>query len=777
MAAGLLGAPGARAQEALAREEPPLVAAVHLAGELGPFGRAELAELLRTQPNRRFLGLPGLTPSLWLYRLGEGMPGALGRALTRAGEPPATLDSALVAADAERLTILLQQEGYLEAEVEADIDTLSAERVAVTFRLAPGPPSTLRRVRYEGLEALAEEARRRLARGSALRLEAGCAPEALAFAARNQRFSERQLLEERRRLLAVLRDEGYAAITRDSIRAVAFPVDSLTYDVAFQIWTGPAFRFGDVAYEVTGPEEDAARADTFAVGDGRVSVRMEGERVLGPGLLLRTLRFEPGQEYRLSALQATKRRLERTGVFAFSEITPGEAAPPGEDGRPRLPHRISLRTRPRHSIRLEGFLLQRTSLLGAEGSDELGLGAGATYRNLNTFGRGEAFAARLGASVAGDLGEFPTSQIEASTSLAYPYLVPPLGFLEDALEPYDARTRLSLGFLTARRDELRFLIRGRATAGLALEVQHSPTLTSALDLVDFRLSDPDTLAGFSRDFLELIEDPVARQLVLEDYTRPQVNNALRYTLRSVTADLFRRERGHAREAALEVGGNLPYLLDRFVFSPGTIEGSLPGLPLLGGGTESRLEYRQYVRLVADARQYVPLSRLTTLAARASVGVAHPTGGAPVVPFDRRFYVGGAHSVRGWRLHTLGPGGTRPGEAVFVQGGDVKLELGLELRTLLLRRLFAADWQLAFFSDAGNVWFGPRNPGAPEGRFRLGSFHEQIALGAGLGLRLGWDFLILRLDLAWPVHSPVPGEPWFPEGLRRPLVHFGLGQAF
>lgn len=650
--------------------------------------------------------------------------------------------------------------------------------MAVTFRVAPGPLSTIRRVRYEGLAGLDDDERLRFARGSSLRLAVPREVDSLAFDARAQRFSERQLLEERRRALAFLRDEGFAAVSRDSIRAVAFPVDSLTYDVAFQVRTGPRYRFGDVAYEVTGPEQAAPRADTFAVGDGQVRIQMEGERALKSGLLLRTLRFEPGDEYRLSALQATKRRLERTGVFAFSEITPLGA---DSVGVPRLPHQITLRTRPRHSIRFEGFILQRTNILGAEsgalGGDEMGVGAGATYRNLNAFGGGEAFGARLSASVAGDFGEFPTSQIEASTSLAYPYLVPPFGFLEQALEPYDARTRLALGFLTARRDELRFLIRGRATAGFALEVQHTPSLTSVLDLVDFRLSDPDTLAGFARDFLDLIEDPVARQFVLEDYTRPQINNAVRYTLRAVTADLFRRDRGYAREAAVELGGNLPYLLDRFVFSPDTLEGSLPGLPLLGGGSDNRLEYRQYLRLVVDARQYAPLSRLTTVAAKAVVGVAHPTGRAPVVPFDRRFYVGGANSVRGWRLRALGPGGTRPGEAAFVQGGDVKLELGLELRTILLRQLLAADWQVALFADAGNVWFGPRNPGDPDGRFRLGDFYEQLAIGSGVGLRVAWDFLILRFDLAWQVHSPVPGEAWFPEGVRRPLFHFGLGQAF
>lgn len=767
---------------AAAQSGPPgsqRITSVRLTGDLGPFDAEVLQELLQTRPNRRFLGIPGFTPGLWTYRLGTAgiFPRPIARAFERSGEPPAVLEPDDVEADRARLELLYRQEGFLDASVAASMDSVGPDAVRVRFRSELGEPSTIETVRYEGLGALDADARRRFARGTTLRLDGTRAADTLAFAARDQRLSEPALLEERRRILAFLRDEGFARITRDSIQAVAFEAGPRAFDIAFRVRPGPRYDFGDVRFEVTGPEESPPRTDTLRFGDGLVTVRYEGEESLEPGLLLRSLRFRPGETYDRSELLATKRRLERTGVFSFSEIVP-LADEAGTDSVPRIAHRIGLRTRQRHSIRLEGFVLQRTGLLTPEGSnlggDELGFGVGAAYRNANAFGGGEAFAVRASGSVAGELGEFPTAQAEVTTSLAYPYLVPPFGFIERALRPFNTRTQLSVGFLTARRDELRLIIRGRASAGLRLDVQHTPTLSSLLDVVDFRLSDPDTLSGFANEFLDLIDDPVAEAFVLEDYTRPQVNNALRYTLRAVTADLFRRDRGYAREVAIEAGGNVPYLLDRFVFSPDTTEGTLPGLPIFGGS--SRLEYRQYVRFVADVREYRPLGRLSTLAMKAIVGIAHPTGDAPVVPFDRRFYVGGANSVRGWQLRTLGPGGVLPGEVAFVQGGDVKLEFGLELRTILLRDLFAADWSLALFSDAGNVWFGPRNPGNPDGLFRLDSFYDEIAIGAGTGLRVAWDFLILRFDLGWQVHSPVAGTGLFPEG-NRPLFHFGIGQAF
>ena len=757
---------------------PPRVSSVRLVGDLGFFDDEALRELLRVRRNRRFLGVPGLTPSLWIYQLGQSMGGAVGRALVRSGEPPAELELEFVESDRERLETLFRQEGYRSARVEAEVDTLSPERVRVTYRFDHGPVSEIASVRYEGLDALGERARQQVARESVLELDGTRSVDTLTFAARDQRFSESQLLEERRRLLALLRDEGYARIARDSIRAVVFEAGPLTYDVAFQVRTGRHYVFGDVQAAVDGPEESPLRTDTLQVGDGELRTAIEDERTLEPRLIARALRFEPGQPYRRSDLLATKRRLERTGVFAFSEIAPlSETVAPG-DSVPRLPHRIGLRTRQRHSLRFEGFVLQRTGLLAAEGgelgSDELGFGVGAAYQNANVFGGGEAFGVRLSGSVAGDFADFPTSQVETSASLTLPYLVPPFGFIERALRPFDTRTRHSIGFLAARRDELRLIVRGRASVGIRLEIQHTPTLASLVDLVDFDLSDPDTLSGFANEFLAFVDDPVARAFILEDYTRPQVNNALRYTLRAVTADPFRRDRGYSREVAVEAGGNLPYLLDRWAFTPDTLEGSLPGLPVFGGS--SRLEYRPYVRLVGDVRQYRRLNQLTTLAAKAIVGVAHPTGDAPVVPFDRRFYAGGANSVRGWQLRELGPGKLEASQGAFVQGGDIKLELGLEVRTVVLRQLFAADWSLALFSDAGNVWFGPRNPGDPGGLFHLDSFYDELAVGAGTGLRVAWDFLIVRFDLAWQVHSPVPGEGFFPKG-RRPIFHFGIGQAF
>lgn len=769
-----------------AADDDVRIADIQIRGELAPFQRGELFEYLRAVPNRRFLGIPGLTPSLWLYQAGSPNT-TLGRALQRAGEPPSLYDPTLIEADRERLAAYYRHAGYLEADVIAEVEDLGERKVRITYTILPGPPSVLREVTYTGLGDLTDDERERLIRRSTLQLNRRDEgqPDTVLSVRQGQRLSEERLLDERRRLLDELRDIGYAGINRDSIRVVAFPRDTLdaghpVFDIILEVRTGPRYAFGDITFDVSGPEQSATRRDTFLIGDGRGLVNITNENVLSTRLLRRSTQFSPGDVYDQSELLATRRRLDRSGVFSFSEVVPipsSEKIAPS-DSLPRLDHQINLRTRNRHSIRLEGFLLQRTGVFGGDGGGmngtELGLGAGATYSNANAFGGGEHVSFNVNASVAGDFAVFPTAQLEGATTLTLPYLVWPLGFVDRTMTLYDARTQFSLSFLTARRDELRLLIRGYGTAGIRLDLQHNPSLTSYIDLVDFRLSDPDTLSGFQENFLDLIADPVAQQFVLEDYTRPQINNAVRYTLQALTADPLRRDNGYSAQASFELGGNLPYLLDRYVFTPGEVEGSIPGIPLFGD--VGRLEYRQYIRGTIEGRRYLRLGRISVFASRIAIGVAHPVGDAPVVPFDRRFYAGGPGSIRGWELRRLGPGRVPPEEAAFVQGGDIQMEASAELRHIVFRRLFGADWELAGFAETGNVWYGPRNPGDANGRFRLNTFADELAVGAGFGVRALWDFLILRLDVAWKVRSPIPGEPLFPDG-NNPRLHFGIGQAF
>ena len=794
-------------------EIQPIVSRVRFEGRTY-FSNEELSVRVRTRANRRFLGIPGFTWWRWIHRVGSSgkLGRRIGRALMESGEPPAYLDESVVAADVERLLLLYLQEGFRDADIRAHIDTTGrADRIRVTFEITPGDPTFVRYVRFDGLDVLNDTQKLRLTRASLLR-PGPIDPEIpLQFVAQEQRYSEPVLLEERRRLLGFLRNAGYAAVTRDSIRALVFPQSSDTFDITFRIHPGPRYQFGSLNFEVNGPEAVLTqRTDTIRIGtaegdEGSAIIRIQQEGKLSPRLLTRTLQFRPGDWYDQSRVLATKRRLDATGVFAFTDITPLYTDTTRSIAAQilQLPHRFDLRTRQRHRIRFETFMLQRSGVLG--GSDtELGTGLGISYENTNLLGRGEKFQVRATGSIATDIDStlFTSAQSEISTSLTYPYLIGPFRPLESILNLYDARSRLSVNFLTARRSDLGLVIRGRGVMRFRLEMQHTPTVLSRVDLMDLSLSNPDTLGNFSVDILERlirpVDDPVQQAQVLEDYTQPQINSAFRYTLRSARVNPLRRERGYSYETTFEVGSNLLYLLDRYVSSPGQVDGTLPGSPFFGKEeTGNRLVYRQYIRFIGDLRRYQPVSRRSVLATKFICGIVHPTGRSDVVPFDRRFYSGGASSVRGWRLRELGPGaaaflsGTEttsmPNTSIVtnILGGDIYLEASVELRYTAWRKVLAADWIGVLFTDVGNVWFGPRNPGfgdlppgVADGRFHFNSFYKEIGVGSGFGLRIAWEYLIVRFDLAYKVFDPkYPNRGLFPHGFKRLQPHFGIGHTF
>lgn len=779
------------------------VASVGFEGRL-VFPEEQLRLNVRTRANRRLLGIPGATWWLWMYRFGDWIGGSVGRGVRSSGEPPAVLDYPVLDADVERLRLFYVQEGFRSAIVSARVDsTRKDDRVDVRFVVDPGQPTWIRDLTYRGIESLSDVHRRRLINGSLIAhapAHDSLGPDTRRAVA--QRYSEPLLLEEGHRILSFLRGAGYAGVTRDSIHAIIVPARRDSFDVILDIRPGMRFRFGDVGYDVTGIERvPNPRADTLftearadSIPGGIVTASFTRERRVTMDLLMRTLQFRPGDWYDQGRMEATKRRLDATGVFAFTDFQAdvGDSLRVRPHGALRIPLRYRLQTRPRHSIRLQSFMLQRSGAL-ADSDNEIGMGIGTTYSNLNVFGKGEQFTLQGTGTVAADLGGaggFTSAQWELSAALTYPYLTFPFGRIERLLGLYDARTQLSLSLLAARRDALRLVLRGRGGARYRLEMRHNPTVTSIVDLLDLSVSSPDTLAGFSEIFLDdvlaSIDDPVQRGQIVEDYTAPQINNALRYTLRSTSVDPFRRSEGYSTEGSIELGGNLPWLLDRYVLTPGEIEGSLPGLPFFKGrGSSSRLLYRQYVRFQIDVRRYLQPDPGSVLAWKAFVGIAHPTGRANVVPFDRRFYSGGANSIRAWRLRQLGPGSASFSSAVDsvttgttnLLGGEIKLEASVEYRRTVIRNLFAADWILAVFADAGNVWSGPRNPGLENGRFRFDTFWREVGVGSGFGVRLAWDYLIVRLDFAYKVHDPLRRGVLLPDGFDDPVVQFGIGHTF
>ena len=169
-------------------------------------------------------------------------------------------------------------------------------------------------------------------------------------------------------------------------------------------------------------------------------------------------------------------------------------------------------------------------------------------------------------------------------------------------------------------------------------------------------------------------------------------------------------------------------------------------------------YSQYTKISIDARGYYNFRDKNKLAMRFFAGVAKPFGNSSILPYTKQFFSGGPNSLRAFQINSVGPGTYYQNNNTrgFLQlGGDIKLEMNGEYRFSIYRFLKGA-----MFVDAGNVWLEKSNPANTGSPFMFSKILDEVAVGAGLGLRVDVSFFILRFDLAMPLR-----KPWLEENHR------------
>lgn len=169
-------------------------------------------------------------------------------------------------------------------------------------------------------------------------------------------------------------------------------------------------------------------------------------------------------------------------------------------------------------------------------------------------------------------------------------------------------------------------------------------------------------------------------------------------------------------------------------------------------TPTELAFSKYIRYQFDGRYAYEINKNSSLATRINTGIIVPFGENRVNPFVKQFGVGGPNSLRAWNINQPGPGGyfdrsNLDTVGIFVNQGDLRLEVNAEYR-------FKLVWKLegAVFVDAGNIWMlreDSLRPGANISK----DFLNQVAIGAGYGLRFNFDFFIIRFDFGYKIRSP------------------------
>lgn len=177
-----------------------------------------------------------------------------------------------------------------------------------------------------------------------------------------------------------------------------------------------------------------------------------------------------------------------------------------------------------------------------------------------------------------------------------------------------------------------------------------------------------------------------------------------------------------------------------------------------------------------------INKDNSVAMRADMGCIIPLGKDSYVPYEKGFYMGTSNSMRGWGYRGLGPGSYQHAKDTLYTG-DIKIELNLEYRGTLYR-----SFKYALFVDAGNIWLSRKYDDMPGADFSFSRFYKELAVDVGVGLRLDFDFFVIRVDWAVPIYDPMRSDEqgrtvnlkWFDPPHRLRLMQglkLAIGYAF
>jgi outer membrane protein assembly factor BamA len=203
----------------------------------------------------------------------------------------------------------------------------------------------------------------------------------------------------------------------------------------------------------------------------------------------------------------------------------------------------------------------------------------------------------------------------------------------------------------------------------------------------------------------------------------------------------------------EMAGNKSWLVSKLINPNPSGQYTLLGVP-----------YAQFLRNEVELRFHNDITANKSFVARGEVGIGYAYGNSDILPFTKKFFAGGPNTIRGFGFRSLGPGRYNYVDGnnrinPIQQSGDIKVLFNAEYR-FPLYYIFKG----AFFLDAGNIWLLENDPERPSGVFRFNQFIEQMALSAGFGLRLDFDFFVIRGDVGIPIYKPYlePQNRWITE---------------
>lgn len=653
----------------------------------------------------------------------------INRTLKAMGEPPVLYDSLRTVQSCNDLRAELRNEGYLSADVEVKTKR-KGKKIDLTYILHPGDAYYINNVEYDIRDSVIARllhtdnpANRKLKTG--------------------MKFNVDALDRERKRLTEIIVNKGYYRFHKEFITYRADTVaGSKDIDVTLTLNLYRTNHIADTLHTCY-----TIRNVTYASGDADDDVIH-----LRPNVMKNNTFIESNDLYSSKDLQKTYNHFGRLQAIKYTNISFKEV--PDSN---MLDCDIQISTNKPSTI---SFQPEGTNTAG-----DFGAAATLTYQNRNMFRGSEVFSIEL------------RGAYEAIKGLE--------GYANENFEEYSVETRLMFPRFIAPFLSRGFRRRNTATSEVSLlyDLQNRPEYhRRVLSLAwRYKWNDTNHHDKYQIDLLDLnyVFMPWISGKFREDYldNANSRNAILRYNYE----DLFIMKFGfgfsynnglYALKTNIETAGNL------LNASAGMLKFSKNEL---GMYKLFNIAFAQYVKGDFDYTHNIRFDYNNALVFHFGLGIAYPYGNSNILPFEKRYFSGGANSVRGWSVRGLGPGKYtgRDGNIDFInQTGDMKIDLNMEYRAHLF-------WKLngALFIDAGNIWTLRSYEEQPGGVFKFSEFLKDLAVSYGWGVRFNFDYFILRFDFGMKAIDPAREDhrghyPLLHPRLSRDLTfHFAVGLPF
>jgi outer membrane protein assembly factor BamA len=703
----------------------------HLSNKKEKAIKEEMEALARPLPNKKILGIPF---KLMMYNLaGDSVKErSIGGWIRRKfGEPPVLLSSVSLDRNNAVLQSNLQNRGYFQAEVAGDT-IVKGKKAKAEYIVKPGAQYTINNIDFGSDSSALQTAINQCAGKTLLK--------------KDEPFDLGVIKAERERIDAYLKENGfyyfdpdYLIIETDSTigdnKANLYvklkpgtPKNAKQVYTINNVFIFPGFSLNAKSSDTA--KQDAIQYDGYYLADRRKTYK--------PPMFSRTIQFSPGDKYNRKDHNQTISRLINLGVFRFVK---NRFEPVAVNDSAKLNTFYYLTSLPKKAIKAEiNASTKSNNLTGSS----LTIG----WRNRNTFGGGELLSinATTGFEVqfSGQLKGYNTYRGGIENKLTFPRFVVPFLSL-NTRGGFVPKTNMLLGYDVLVKEKLYTINAFRAEYGYSWK----ETINKEHELNPVSINYVQPLV-----ITQEYQDSIAQQPTLAKAVEKQFIIGSNYNYN------YNELSGNRGLKGIYFNGNVDL--------SGNIAGLITGADAESGNPKSifNAQFSQYVKFETDLRYYLHLSGKTVWANRLIAGFGYPYGNSTELPFIKQFFSGGNNSIRAFRSRSVGPGtykDTVNTRFLPDQSGDIKLEFNSELRAKLFSIVHGA-----VFVDAGNVWLYNDNTDKPGGKFSS-KFLKELAIGTGVGLRFDISFLVLRLDVAFPLR-----KPWLPESERWVLNKIAFG---